>query len=64
MGCTENRSDDEDYNEERHRRRVRQGQNYMEDEDSNFEEEEFKDFEEVGSKLILFNNNIFKNIFL
>ena len=39
MGCTENRSDDEGYNEERHRRRVRQGQNYMEDEDSNFEEE-------------------------
>ena len=53
MGCTENRSDDEDYNEERHRRRVRQGQNYMEDEDSNFEEEEFKDFEELGSNYII-----------
>ena len=53
MGCTEYRSDDERYDEDRlNNRRVRQRQNYEEDEESNNDEEEFKDFEELGSKNI------------
>ena len=52
MGCTNN-SDDERYNEERHIRRMNQRQSFQEDiESNNEEEEEFKDFEEVGSKFI------------
>jgi hypothetical protein len=53
MGCSENKSDDERYNEERlHNRRIRQRQNYQEELESNNDEEEFKDFEEIGSKNI------------
>ncbi len=53
MGCTENKSDDEGYDEERPRgRRVRQRQNYQEEEEFNNDEEEYKDFEEIGSKFI------------
>ncbi len=53
MGCTEYKSDDEGYNNEERRqhRRILGSQNYQEDEESNLEEDEFKDFEEVGSKL-------------
>ena len=53
MGCTENKSYDEGYDEERPRgRRVRQRQNYQEEEEFNNDEEEYKDFEEIGSKFI------------
>ena len=51
MGCTEIKSDDE-YEEERpNHRNARPRQNYQEEE-SISEEEEFKDFEELGSKII------------
>ena len=48
MGCTDNKSDDD--RERPQHRRVRQGHNYQEDEESIDEEEDFKDFEELGSK--------------
>ena len=54
MGCIETKSEDEDYDEERpnpwitgHRRN-----DYQEEGDLNNDEEEFKDFEELGSKNI------------
>ena len=53
MGCTETKSDDEGYEEERPSpRRARHRRNdYQEDEEeSNIDEEDFKDFEEIGSK--------------
>ena len=52
MGCTEIKSDDEYDEEERPNHRYeRPIQNYQEEE-SIIEEEEFKDFEELGSKII------------
>jgi len=52
MGCSQNKSDDEGYDEERHhQRRVRGRHNFQEDEEpDNEEEQDFKDFEEIGSK--------------
>ena len=52
MGCTENKSEDENIGDEqqensRRRRRSRQHQSQEEPEDI---EEEFKDLEEIGSK--------------
>ena len=54
MGCTETKSEDEDFDEEiQYPRRIRHRQNeYQENEDLNNDEEEFKDFEELGSKNI------------
>ena len=52
MGCSDNKSDDERYDEMRaNQRRSRAHQYYQEDEEeSNIDEEDFKDFEEIGSK--------------
>ena len=63
MGCTENKSDDENIGEEqqensRRRRRARQNQQQEEPEEI---EEEFKDLEELGSKNI--KNIILNKIF-
>ena len=50
MGCTDNRSDGE---ERPQHRRARPSHNYQDDEESIDEEEEFKDFEELGSNYII-----------
>ena len=51
MGCTDNKSDDDGNEEERPRgRRVKQRHNFNDDEEIDNDEEEFKDFEELGSK--------------
>jgi len=50
MGCTETKSDDENYGDERDQRsRGRSHNNYQEEEEIE-DQEEFKDFEELGSK--------------
>ena len=55
MGCTGDKNDDEYSDERPNQRRVRQRQNYQEEEEIEEEEpindeKEFKDFEEIGSK--------------
>ena len=64
MGCSEGKDDDERYDEERiNNRRIHQRQNFQEELESNNEEEEeeFKDFEELGSKNINYYIFILKN---